>query len=479
MSLRLTRFPSLHFAGFTTAILLLPLVGCHGPIVQILADAQTVIDQDRGSQRRDMSITDGVQLARDRHSDGSTSFDAVSDHPDGFASFDIASEHSVLVDVSAVIDQEGNRQRKDLNVADKTQIASEGHSDGHVIFDIGEGHSDGPISFDAMTCTNCCSQCGCNNGVCGPAPIILASGQNIPTAIATDGINVYWTDENGIGSVNQIAVSAPSGTLPTLLASTGGFWIATDGKNVYWSDGSLKQIPVGGGKIITLVSGGVGAIATDGKNVYWTNPINDDFLNYTTGTINQIAVSAPSGTLPIVLASRQNFPDGIATDGINVYWINKGTYMAGGGATPNTGTVNQIAVNAPSGTLPTILASKQNSPQAVATDGINVYWSASQAAFNSDGGMIYQGTINQVTVGGGAAILLTFINGTAITTDGKNVYWTVSGSAGTVNQIAVGVGGSIITLASNQAGPEAIATDDKNIYWTDGQGTINQVAIAP
>ena len=223
---------------------------------------------------------------------------------------------------------------------------------------------------------------GCNEGVCGPMQIVLASKQNYPYSVATDGINVYWTDLNG-GTVNQIAVSASSGTSPTILASDQSelVGIATDGINVYWTDegrGTVNQIAVSASSgtsptILASDPNNPHGIATDGINVYWTD--EGDGSHYSNGSVNQIAVSSPSCTPSTILALEQHDPLGIATDGKYVYWTNNGTcnYPDGGGGTGGSGcigTVNQIAVSAPSGTLPTILASHQGSgPQEISTDG--------------------------------------------------------------------------------------------------------------
>ena len=184
--------------------------------------------------------------------------------------------------------------------------------------------------------------------------VLTTPGQNGPEAIATDGKNVYWNNFQN-GTVNQIAVSAPTNTIPTVLASgqnslAGSTGITTDGINVYWTtqgsgttSATLGQIAVSAPTcnqptiLNSELHGSFDALATDGKNIYWLA----DFL-----TGNQLAIGAPASTMPTVLASG-NTSD-IATDGKNVYWT-------GGGATD--GTVSQIAVSAPSGTKPIVLAS--------------------------------------------------------------------------------------------------------------------------
>ena len=187
------------------------------------------------------------------------------------------------------------------------------------------------------------------------------------------------------------------------------------------------------------------------------------------GTVNQIAVGTNNGT-PLTLAigpsGYTNPPSGIATDGINVYWTYPGSRKQPcNGLNSDTGTVYQIAVSAPSGTMVTTLASNQNYPSGIATNGKSVYWTVNN-------------TVNQIAVGGGSPLPLASHQSvpSAIATDGVNVYWTDAG-IGTVNQIGIG-GGSPVTLASHQINPSAIATDGINVYWTnneDVKGSVNQI----
>jgi hypothetical protein len=207
-----------------------------------------------------------------------------------------------------------------------------------------------------------CAKTGCSDN-----PATIASVQGGLGPVAVDDTNIYWSSETG-GGVGAVIVKAPlaggapttlvsgpfvSGPLPLALSSRilfyagvagtgagpGGLMsVSTDGgeptllygqnlantvlaitadaKNVYFSDnGSVVQIPIGGGAATTLASneGRVFGIAFDATRVYWT-------------AMDASSVrSAPIGGGPVTtLAAGQESPFGIAVDATSVYWSNEG-----------------------------------------------------------------------------------------------------------------------------------------------------------
>jgi hypothetical protein len=163
---------------------------------------------------------------------------------------------------------------------------------------------------------------GCQVGDCTavpdypniPPPTVLAaapSGQ----AIATDGLFVFWTSDDG--TVTSIDRGVDAGS-PIQLASgqQKPRGIAVDATHVYWATqlgGTIVKVPKGGGTSIVLTTGvdRPRAIAIDATHVYWASDL--------AGTIGRVS---KSGGPPAILADNQSLPLRVAVDGTHVYWIN-------------------------------------------------------------------------------------------------------------------------------------------------------------
>lgn len=162
----------------------------------------------------------------------------------------------------------------------------------------------------------------------------------------------------------------------------------------------------------------------------------------------------PAGA-PVVLASGQSAPMGVAADGTHVYWTN----LTGG-------EVQQC----PAGgcTAPVTLAAGNSSPSFVAVDGVNVY-------FTNQGG-----TVNVVPACNGSGScgppsVLASGQGKpyGIAVGGGDVYWTNLGDGSVAKCATSGCGNLPTVLAVNQQGPRSIVTDGVNVYWTNRGTAIN------
>jgi hypothetical protein len=121
-------------------------------------------------------------------------------------------------------------------------------------------------------------------------------------------------------------------------------------------------------------------VALDTNNVYFTDG------NPEIGMVLACAKSG-CGTAPTVLASRLYAPIAVATDGIDVYWTEAGGYFAAGAPVTGTGLVRKCAVRG-CGNAPTNVATGLTSPGAIALDDANVYWTEGGTA--ADAGKIWK-----------------------------------------------------------------------------------------
>jgi hypothetical protein len=117
----------------------------------------------------------------------------------------------------------------------------------------------------------------------GQAASVFASGLNGPSGIVADAGNIYYA-ERGTGANGSIWKEPSAGGTQTKLASnlTSPVYIDTDGVNVYWTDqndGAIYRVPVGGGAVITIAKGaGIGQLTVDATYVYYTNTTNAQIL---------------------------------------------------------------------------------------------------------------------------------------------------------------------------------------------------------
>jgi hypothetical protein len=236
----------------------------------------------------------------------------------------------------------------------------------------------------------------------GGAPSTLASGQNFPSAIAINGTDAFWTDSNG-QTVMKVALTGGS---PTTIASAQNApsALALDGTNVYWANlgGQVMQAPLGGGTATTL-GGGISpwGIAVSGGTLYWTTYPN---TNYTTLNVFALNIAAHTGSTFASVANLGN-PQrhGVVADTSHLYFTGSDVYSI----PLSGGTVTTIAV--PFG-----------SPIGLAVDGSNVYFTAGA---NSSFGEVLRAPLT---------------------------------------------GGSVTTLATGQANPGGIAVDGTSVYWVTG-----------
>ena len=195
-----------------------------------------------------------------------------------------------------------------------------------------------------------------------------------PTAIATDGTDVFFTADAAGLLVKRSAV-LPPGALTTLgpAVSTRPGYIALGGGRVWWTTGfgnadpapHLRSIKLDGTGLTTVANYqtpvttflGTGGVATDAANVYWASQNGGV---YHAAFTDALCTEGSLTATPCKQYGSSSGAYGVAVDDTFVYWTE-----------PTSGTVKRAAK---AGGQSSVIASGQDLPQAIAVLGTFVYW---------------------------------------------------------------------------------------------------------
>jgi len=239
----------------------------------------------------------------------------------------------------------------------------------------------------------------------------VAARFNSPRGIATSGMNLYVSDTSN-HTIRKIVIA--TGQVITFAGTAGysGFangtgaaarfnnpqGIATDGTNLYVADSgnsTIRKIVIATGQVTTLAgtagssgsTDGTGAgalfngplgIIRDGTNLYVADSGNSAIrkIVIATGQVNTFAgaAGAPGFTDSTGAAARFNNPQGIATDGTNLYVADTANHTIRK-IVIATGQVTTVAgIAGSSGSTDGIGAGALfNGPSAIIRDGTNLY----------------------------------------------------------------------------------------------------------
>ncbi len=324
-----------------------------------------------------------------------------------------------------------------------------------------------------------------------------------PSGITTDGTNLYVTDTSN-NRIRKIVIS--TGEVTTLAGTglpgsvdgegtTASFnypsGITTDGANLYVADtlnNAIRKIVISTG-VVTALAGGYGfangtgtaarfarpeGIATDGTNLYVADTLNNAIrkIVVSTGEVTTLAgapgyvseyYSFADGT---GTAARFTHPRGITTDGQNLYV-----------ADTENNTIRLIVISSgvvttPVGAPPfmdgTGAAARFFRPYAITTDGTNLYVADTE---NDTIRKIVISTGKVTTLAGSIQTPHGFTDGTGtsasfslprgITTDGVNLY-IADGGSNRIRKIVIATGEATTLLVISE--PFGITTDGTNLY---------------
>ena len=318
------------------------------------------------------------------------------------------------------------------------------------------------VNVNASDATNC-GACGhnclggtCSAGVCQPA-LFVTSGC-APSGLTSDGTTVYFSSNCGANITDQagqifscLGSGCPSATSlagpgqPTgqILVSGGTlYWVDLPKKGYTATVQSCKAAsctPTGIGSLVT------GGIATNGTNVYWWENTN---------LIEACSIASCTPVQFTAATSLNGGPFSVAADSSTVFWTDS-----------SIGKVMSCAATSGACASPATVASGRTSPDALTTDGANVYWSDAAGVFQCPVG----------GCGGAAPTLLASgqQNANSIVSDGTYVYWATGSS---IVRARVGQASSALTIAPNQTGAGTIGVGNQAVYWSLSSGNLMLLA---
>lgn len=322
-------------------------------------------------------------------------------------------------------------------------------------------------------------------------PIVIASHQHTPQALAADDRNVYWVNlgmatgggkapgpyvggsimrcaANGCDDMPEALVTDRSRSPAFILPGT----LASDGQYLYWSDSEIVRCAIDGcSQSLTVIPPAADTTARSllvtGGRIDWTQTEDMVFGCPVTGC----------GAQPTIISSGGQdvvFANGIATDGTNLYWSAQGPDMLL--MCPLEG-----CNDAPVALLGVALGSQVNLVYDLAVDANNIYL--------ADSLPLKMGKIWSCPKSDCSAGITVLASGldqpTSIATDGTNVYWNEIGTddglqregLGLVRKCAVtGCDNQPTTIADGLGFPGDLVLHGERLYWSeynqDGDGRV-------
>lgn len=333
-----------------------------------------------------------------------------------------------------------------------------------------------PLS-DSANCGGCGLSCppGCTQGRCVQE---LAAIVGSPGAIATDGVDVYWSSHGPSNCTSSCATlnMVPTTSGPVVQLIDAGTEDIGDGPmlddvDVYWlvsantmMTGSISRMPRGGGVITTLATGFLSTFTVASGSLLYAV---ESPIAWSPQTI--VAMSTSGGIASRLAAT--GWVTSIASDGVEAFW------SSGGEADP----VESLQA-APIKGQGARLLGYPNLAETILVDDAFVYYDDGaiervpkvggvpmQVAMPSPYGCSGVGVLSSMTIDGGYIYFTQLVD---LSVDGQ----------GTISKVPA-AGGDVTTLVGQQSltpTPQgrAITTDKTSVYWLAGSATETHVMKA-
>jgi hypothetical protein len=313
--------------------------------------------------------------------------------------------------------------------------------------------------------------------------VVTGLDQCASTMVAEAG-DIYFTQVIGDSpvlkfstSTQQVTQLGPPQSTPVSLAvdsnnvyvwSVGTFGLASSINN---QDGTVVQVPLNGGTAITLEqnmevlydAAYLNAVAIDSTSVYWVAGANGN-----DGAIMKTPIGG--GSTPVALYQGQYVPQAVVTDGTNLYWADWGTFDSEGRAN-NNGSLWQGPVG---GGTPIELASDQPAPSAIALESGNVYWVNLGPLGGDNLPALNSGSVQMIPIGGGTITTIATSQAVpvAIIAQGGMIYWSEYGlNAPGLIMSAPASGSPVAPIAVGLNDPAELVISGDTLYWTNANSS--------
>lgn len=328
----------------------------------------------------------------------------------------------------------------------------------------------GDTTSDPHNCGACGHDClggMCSTSLCQPVALVTAAQHASPSRLAQDDTFLYWTDEAN----DKVYRTAKTGNDTLMLTQSAAepIPIAVDDAGIYWGgiDGIWVCPKTGCGagptRVAQVVSHLPRGLAVDQGNVYWTEE----------GAITVLfapksALNAPPGVLWQSDTTTIMWGAGDASDFATEYVAADGQRVY---FTASDGRVRAVSLDG--GGLEMAGTPNQNGASRVTLDTSYVYWAVQDPA---------AGVINRAATGtlmDAEAVASGLSSPEALATDGTNVYWAAASSDGSGAEDIFGCVMAACQPARLAGGYIALAivVDAQAVYWTDNGMTANSGAV--